>query len=292
MHDLLGNITLRFHNSHSWEDTDLQNYARELERISTVGFMREATNAEGTFTLLNLSIRHMPNRCPAGVGFIAIGPDGHVYPCPTFYHGGQQYSIGHIRDSKAEPFGIPWDPQKCSSCKSNRCQGCPFLEVSSLPNKESICSVYEKEDTVRHSLLNRIGKSAHLFDYLRTIKTTECALKSQNEGGNSLVANRQIHDITFNDFVQSLKDIKIVIEQSANNGLTDVLNRWQRSDEIPPSSQRGIFRRRVEEILHGIMQIANINQRDDNQSKEHSVNQVKDVQIIPDGAAEQWYKHH
>lgn len=256
--DFIGNITLRPHNIHLWEDNDFLNYERQLASISNVGFMKSASSTEGKLNLLNLnvasSVRKRINRCPAGAEFVAIGPDGYIYPCPAFYNEGQRHSIGSIKDKSTELRKNSLDSRQCSFCNSLQCPGCPFLELGELPGKEKICKIYEIENKIKEGLLNRVTQSGYLFDCLRTLKTKECATKSQNEGGESLDANQQVHDVTFDEFIQSLKDIKIVAEQSLNNGHDTILNYWCELKEIPLSSQRNIFRRRVYEILEEIIQ--------------------------------------
>jgi len=71
--------------------------AQQLAAIADIGLMKQATGTEGKFGILNLSVsgsaRNRIARCPAATGFVAIGPDGCVYPCPAFYHAGQESTV-------------------------------------------------------------------------------------------------------------------------------------------------------------------------------------------------------
>jgi radical SAM protein with 4Fe4S-binding SPASM domain len=260
----IGAVRLCLRNSHTLEDNDLQTYEQQLASIADIGLMKQATGAEGRFRILNLSVigsgSRENGRCPAGTGFVAIGPDAHVYPCPAFYYAGQEYSFGSIRSMVKKPSTINWNQQQCGMCGSVQCPGCPFLESGDFPGKEQICRVYEAENRASKELLLRASKSGYLFECLQILKTRECADESQREGGESLTASRQVHDIRFDEFTDALKDLKLALESlidesSGKSNYDRILSRWSELSEIPSTSQRNVFRRRVSEVLKEMRQL-------------------------------------
>jgi len=265
--DYLGAITLRLRDVHLLGDDDLQSYEQQLASIADIGLMKQAAGTEGKLRLLNLSALGAATsrtaRCPAGKGFVTIGPDGCIYPCPAFYRAGKEYSLGSIRSRVNEPADFTWNRQHCGICGSTQCPGCPFLESSELAGKEQVCRVYEAEDRATQELLLRVARSGYLFDCLRTLKARECAAKSQREGGEGFAADLQVYDITFGEFVQALHDLKLATESladksSENDNYDSILNRWSELPEIPSTSQRSVFRRRVLEILTELRQLRNL----------------------------------
>jgi len=264
LQDAVGSVTLRLRDVHLLGDHDFQTYERQLAGVADIGLMKQAAGTEGKFRIVNLSLFGSAEkrniRCPAGTGFVAIGPDGCVYPCPAFYHAGQEYSIGSIGSMADAPAAVKWNQQQCSICGSAQCPGCPFLELSHLAGKEKICRVYEAENRATQELLPRVAQSGYLFDCLRTLKARECATKSQREGGESFVADQQVYDVTFSEFVQALHDLKLAAESVADKSSKDdnydsILEGWSELPEIPLASQRSIFRRRVREILTELGQL-------------------------------------
>jgi MoaA/NifB/PqqE/SkfB family radical SAM enzyme len=127
---------------HLWEDKDFQNYEQQLADINDVNVQLQNSSKKKAFNLLNISDNHSTNgvtiRCSAGFGFVAIGPDSYIYPCPMFYHIGRQHAIGSVRNRTIELRKHSWDINQCCLCHSNRCPGCPYLELSQLSGKGKI----------------------------------------------------------------------------------------------------------------------------------------------------------
>jgi len=265
--DSIGTIRLCLHNIHLLDDHDFKTYEQQLASIADVGFMKQATGVEGRFRLLNLNVldltKNQNPRCPAGTGFIVISPDGHIYPCPAFYYAGKE-PIGSIHNTAKKLAALSWNQQKCGICSSTQCPGCPFIESSQLTGREQICRVYEIEKRVTQKLLPRIAQSGYLFDCLRILKTRNCSLKSKEEGGESFIVGQQVHSVTYDEFVKALHDLKLAagfLANKSSNGddYNTVLNRWMEIPEIPSSSQRSIFRRRVLETLMELNQLKDFN---------------------------------
>jgi len=265
--EYIGSISLRFHNIHLWEESDLHIYEQQLANISDIGLMKKAMGTAGKLGILNLGILNSTSknhiiRCPAGTGFMAVGPDGYVYPCPAFYHAGKEYSIGPIRNIVKKPAVLNWSRQKCGICDSEQCPGCPFLESKELRGRTKVCGIYEAERRVAQNLIPRVASSGYLFDCLRTLKSRDCASKSQSEGGDALTADQQIYDVKFDEFIRSLQDIKLATKHIVDKTVEDenydaILNRWLELPEIPLNSQRSIFRRRMSEIITELRQLRN-----------------------------------
>jgi len=260
IHDYVGNITMRLRNIHLLTDSDIQAYKRQFADITDVSFMKKATRTEGNINILNLGMFGQRNdaiRCPAGMGFITIGPDGRIYPCPAFYSAGEQYSLGTLKDMVQKTISVFRNEAPCGICNSIRCPGCFFLQSTNLAGKEKICKIYEAEQRSMQEMLQRVAHSGYMFDCLRTLKGRECAVKSQAEGGEAVFASQQVNSITFTEFTNALCDLKLALESiigtpSEKNNYNSILCRWTELSEIPKTSQRNVFRRRMREILTDI----------------------------------------
>jgi radical SAM protein with 4Fe4S-binding SPASM domain len=265
--DYIGNVSLRLRDIHLWQERDIHAYEQQLAGISNIGLMKKAMGTAGKLGLLNLGILDSPAksrmvRCPAGTGFVVIGPDGYIYPCPAFYHAGREYSMGPVYGIAKKPAALGWNLQRCGICNMQQCPGCPFLESNESAGRGNVCKVYEAERHAAQNLIPRVAGSAYLFDCLRTLRTRDCASKSRSEGGEALAAGQQLHDVTFDEFIRSLQDLKsaakhIAAEPFENDSYDAVLNRWLELSEIPSNSQRGIFRRRVLETLTDLRRLRN-----------------------------------
>ncbi|GAG70416.1 unnamed protein product, partial [marine sediment metagenome] len=265
--DSISNISLRPSNIHLWKEHDFRAYEQQLVSISDTGLMKKAMGTKDKLGILNLSIldnsaKNRIVRCPAAMGFVVIGPDGNIYPCPAFYHAGLEYSMGSIHDTANKSATVNWNQRQCGICNSELCPGCPFLESSKLAGRGKVCKVYEAERCATQDLIPRVASSGYLFDCLRTLRTRDCASKSQTESGEALTASQQVYDVTFDEFVRSLQDLKLAAKHVADKSFEDdtydsILNRWLELPEIPSNSQRGTFRRRVLETLTELRQLRN-----------------------------------
>lgn len=163
--DFIGTIRLCLCEIHLLENQHLQTYEQQLAQIADTGLMKQAMGTEAKFRILNLSgdksREDRSSRCPAGIGFITVGPDGFVYPCPAFYYAGREHSLGSINSITSEPANIKWESQQCGICGSTRCPGCPFLESSQIASKEQLCKVYEAENHANRDMLSRVALLPH-----------------------------------------------------------------------------------------------------------------------------------
>jgi radical SAM protein with 4Fe4S-binding SPASM domain len=262
--EFLGIVTLRLRDIHLLEDEDIRAYEQQLSKISDISFMKQATGSQGRLAIANVDVAGRIKRrdkcCPAGAGFMTVGPDGGVYPCPAFYHAGQDRLSVSI-DSLASALTMDnWGRQECGICGSATCRGCPFLESNERSGRNQVCKLYQAERRVEQELLPRIAKSGYLFDCLRTLKTKDCAKKSGDEGGIDFTAGEQVYDVEFEEFVQTLKDLKSACKSAANNLSEDesyrvIMNQWSELSKVPSNAQKNIFRRRIFEILAELQQI-------------------------------------
>jgi len=261
--DNISAVTLRLRDIHLLNDRDLENYREQLAKVADTGLMKQAGGIEGMFRLSNLNVLNRETnrlaRCPAGTGFVVIGPDAGIYPCPAFYYAGPKYSIGSIRSITNNSAIINRNGQQCSICGSEQCAGCPFLESSRFTNKEQICKMYKAEIRAAQELMPRVAQSGYLFDCLRTLMTRDCSNKSHTEGGANLEAKQQVNDIAFSAFVKALHDLKLAVESIADDpsqvNYDSIISRWSDSEGLPEDSRMSIFRKRVREILTHLQQL-------------------------------------
>jgi radical SAM protein with 4Fe4S-binding SPASM domain len=261
--DSISAVTLRLRDIHLLDDCDIENYREQLAKVADIGLMKQASGIEGMFRLSNLTVLNRETtrltRCPAGTGFVVIGPDAGIYPCPAFYYAGPERSMGSIHSVAKNSAIINRNGQQCGICGSEQCTGCPFLESSQFINKEQICKIYKAEIQAAEELMPRVAQSGYLFDCLRTLMTRDSANKSHTEGGANLEAKQQVNDITFNSFVKALHDIKLaaesVADKSSRMSYDSITSRWSDSEGIPADSRMGIFRKRVYEILTQLKQL-------------------------------------
>lgn len=261
--DSISAVTLRLRDIHLLDNHDIENYREQLARVADIGLMKQASGIEGMFRLSNLNVLSRETtrltRCPAGTGFVVIGPDAGIYPCPAFYYAGPERSMGSIHSAAKNSAIINRNGQHCGICGSEQCTGCPFLESSQLTNKEQICKICKAEIQAAEELMPRVAQSGYLFDCLRTLMTRDVTNKSHTEGGANLEAKQQVNDITFGSFAKALHDLKLIAESVADKSLQanydSIIGRWSDSEEIPADSRMGIFRKRVYEILTLLQQL-------------------------------------
>jgi len=259
LQDDIGHVSIRLRDVHQLTEVETKEYARQLAALSDVGLMKSAAGSGGVLSILNLNPFYLEKqqfiRCSAGMGFMTIGPDGRVYPCPAFYYAGTEQALApSIVAMTKESQGPKWNQRQCSFCQDDRCPGCPFLEINHSDSGKRICNVHAAEKQAVQDLLLRVAQSGHLFDSLRILKTREVASRSQRESGHAVFADHQVNGIVFDEFIQALHDLhtasELLMRDTANvTGFDQVLNRWSDLLGIPTTSQRSIFRRRVHETL-------------------------------------------
>jgi radical SAM protein with 4Fe4S-binding SPASM domain len=268
--DHIGSISVRPRDIHLFNEGNFQTYEKQLSDIADISLMKQAAGTEGKFNLRNLNMLNRPSnrlsRCPAGTSFVVLTPDGYIYPCPAFYRAGNKYAIGSFRNMINNPAASNWNHRQCSFCGSIRCPGCPFLESSRLTGGENICRIYKAENHATEGLMSRVSRSGYLFDCLRTLKTRDCEIKSQQEVGESFGAAQQVHDATFDEFIQAIRDLRSAAEPAANKRAEDkkydlLLKRWSELPEIPSASQRNVFRKRAYELLAELKKLGDLNLR-------------------------------
>lgn len=145
----LQKVTLRLKSIVLLEEEDIHAYRSQLERLARVNSAEDTSSEDPGLDITNLNIHaselgcHL--RCPAGLDFIVVGPDGLVYPCSAFYRAGAMHAIGSVDDVGSARFTLDWDLHRCQICGSSACLGCPFLESEQISGRENLCKVHEVE---------------------------------------------------------------------------------------------------------------------------------------------------
>ncbi len=262
-----GSVTIRLRNLDLLDENDLASYTRELAVIAESSLMKNAMGAGRKVGVMNLSIlapsSDTAGACPAGRDFAVVGPDRGLYACPAFYHAGPEYRLGSARRAGADTGEATANPWTCNTNGSKQVPRCLFLRLTHPNGEEQMCRMREAESRASRQFLRRVTKSGYLFDCLRTLRNADCQSDSRREGGEDLAADLHLHDVKFSEFISALDDLKYAAQASLEQSpqgfkLDSVLNRWRESPAIPPNSRRGIFRRRVAEILTGLTQLRHI----------------------------------
>lgn len=130
-------ITFRLRDILQWQENDVQLYGNQLLHLSRHSGRPFITN-------LDEAPEHAA-QCLAGSGFIMLGPDGLVYPCPAFYHAGQAHTLGSIKDIGR----IVKDcHQRYMAHRLSEPWSCPFVEEQKQSGREMICKAHKMERLV------------------------------------------------------------------------------------------------------------------------------------------------
>ena|GEM_PF-4021942 len=263
--DSFGSVTIRLRDLDLLNESDFVSYAQQLALIAESSLMKNALGAGRKVGIMNLSMLApssvTPGACPAARNLAVVGPDRGLYPCPAFYHAGRQHRLDSIEGIGPDPALVRPNPWKCRARDSEPLPQCLFLALNHPTGEEQMCRMHEAENRARRQFLSRVTKSGYLFDCLRILRNADCQSDSRREGGENLAADVHLHDVTFNEFIRALDDLKYAARASLeqrHQDLESVLNRWRESPAITPNSRRAIFRRRLAEILTSLMQLRNI----------------------------------
>ncbi|MCK5614718.1 SPASM domain-containing protein, partial [Candidatus Pacearchaeota archaeon] len=85
--DRIPQVTLRLRNAHELNDDQVEMYKKQLNTLKNAVGLKGILNIGG-ISRIHTNGANGQYRCPAGRQLVTVGPDGLVYPCPTFYRGG------------------------------------------------------------------------------------------------------------------------------------------------------------------------------------------------------------
>lgn len=255
----VGSITIRLKNPQLLDDAEIENYKRQLAALSDMSLIKQASGVENRLNIHNLRIQDYGiGHCPAEYFLVTIGPNGKVYPCPAFYAAACQplaESLSEYLDRGSRTESVF---AGCKICSDKQCPGCRFLETNETAEKNNLCHIYRAELQVHQELYKRVAQSGYLFDCLRTLKTKEEILNIVARQGESVFANRQVNDITYEEFVQALRDIDQVanaIKRGQSDGIDMVLSQWGELPDVPPNSRKAAFRILTKEIIEELQML-------------------------------------
>ena len=142
--DRIPQITLRLKSVHELTDAQIATYKDQLNTLRDVLRLESFIGLNG-IRKLHLNGSNRQSHCPAGRQLITVGPDGLIYPCPTFYaNGSSGRTIESLKPSKNGDFSILETKPGCV-CDSEKCPGCEFIKLSNYENGTQICSIYKAE---------------------------------------------------------------------------------------------------------------------------------------------------
>lgn len=126
-------INLIVDDLHNWKQADLDNYQKQLEKISDYVYQLFLEGKEpeinGLTDLWNLESM---NNCDAGVTTFALAPNGKIYACPGFYFDNPDNFIGSLEagfDIKnAQLYNLKNAPI-CSKCDVYSCDRCKLQNL-------------------------------------------------------------------------------------------------------------------------------------------------------------------
>jgi hypothetical protein len=261
----VGALTIRVRDANLLNENDLRQYESQMSALVEKSVPENNIMRAGAWEIRNLSPTHVPgsavSRCPAGTSMFVFGPDGRFYPCPAFFlaaAGGPGLTFAEM-DSRRR-HGSASAP--CRICRQDSCPGCHFLETV-RQGKDRLCRLSQAEQRASQWLWRRAARLPYYFDQMRTLRTTSCALRSQEDGRGFVAANLQTCCVDFPEFVHALQDIWSAARLLANNpqparDYEPVVARWADLEGVPPSSQRGVFRRRARDILQELLDLRRV----------------------------------
>jgi hypothetical protein len=141
--DHIPQITLRLRNAHELNDDQVEIYKKQLSTLKNTVELKGILNIGGISRIHTVEANGK-YRCPAGRELVTVGPDGLVYPCPTFYRGGLDGSSLDSLDVSASHFSM-LDTEPGCVCDSDKCPGCEFLKKSGYAKSEQVCKIYKAE---------------------------------------------------------------------------------------------------------------------------------------------------
>ncbi len=261
----VGALTIRMRDADQFNDNDLRQYESQLSALVEKSVPENDVMRAGAWEIRNASPALVPgsaaSRCPAGTGMFALGPDGRFYACPAFFLAAERGSgltfaeMDSLR--RRESAAVP-----CRICHQDSCPGCRFLETMRQDN-DHLCRLSQAEQRASQWLWGRAAHLPYHFDQMRTLRTISCALRSQEDGSGFVSANLQTFCVDFPEFVRALQDIWSATQVLMNGphpsrDYDPVVARWSDLEEVPPSSQRGVFRRRTKDILQELLDLREV----------------------------------
>lgn len=246
----LGSVTLRPKRPQEYTAEDIAFYEEQLVTWGIHSYRCSAGSR--LFRIMNINLAATHNNCPARSNALTIGPDGMIYPCPAFYHAGQQHALGRADNVTDFHSLLKAAKQSCGLCQGANCAGCMFTETETVASN-NICRLREAEQRAEHRVLKAVSCSAHLMYGLQMQEADMARIISELEDPYSLMDIHQIHDIHLNDFAEALCDINRAAQLIESNAtpaaLQDLQNKWGERTGVLPYSRAAIFRRRVREII-------------------------------------------
>lgn len=128
--DVTRRLNLIVRDPGSLSDEDLTVYESQLGKLADALYERLAKGEDKEFNVLSdFTQLDGPQDCGAGVNAVALGPDGHVYACPAFYHNGGSPHLDSLNDLEATLRLDLCARQKtpfCVTCGAIQCRRCLF----------------------------------------------------------------------------------------------------------------------------------------------------------------------
>lgn len=149
-------INLFIQDLEKWVDSDFTAYEKVVNELGTL--MIEEYEANHKLLSLNLISDYFDtntsNDCGAGVTTISLAPNGKFYICPAFYFDDPNSSIGSLEDGiqiTNKKFLAKHASPICSTCESNNCNRCIYL------NKKMTRELHIP--SIKYCKINEINKS-------------------------------------------------------------------------------------------------------------------------------------
>ncbi len=160
----LSQLTIQLGGLGTLRSSDLKLYESQLAQLGT--YMLRAASGGGMFCVSNMLPSSFKRGCPASCGLYTLGPDGHVYLCPSHARL-QEQPLGSLE--AALNIRAPWQEAGHS--------GCPLVERLRPDLSKQISAIAAAEQKAYRAMCRQAAERPYLFEGLKRL-FVRCAIRA------------------------------------------------------------------------------------------------------------------
>lgn len=246
----LYSLTLRAQDLDRFQEGDFLNYERQLAALG-----REILEDSRGLYCPNLGYAEALG-CGAGTTLLTVAPDGHLYPCPAFYHAGKSHALATVHDLIDEP---GWQKRIRLSCDNLDCRACAFLSHTRNGNADEAFRFSEAESRAKWQLPHVAIRSRKAWRGFCALHASVSRQKTCSICNDAYIVLPASGGLGLDMFCQALMDIwRLVMGELCMNDLPpassrEIQHRWQPSAGVASNTRDAIFRANVLEIVEELL---------------------------------------